>query len=161
MAYRPLISKSLHGRQFGLQSMSTAVTGSARQAPGQEVDFLVGPEALREGVTTGESTAINLSAYNVSRVFGTSVASTPVYTMDPPIPGVRKTVYFGSTDSALYVKMSAGVAIAGTSLGTTGATAMRSSGGGAMELMGLTTALFAALGVSSTAVNGVGFQATT
>ena len=157
MSYATLITKSLFGRQFGLQQMSSANTGGTRGP----YDALVGPEALREGVTTGESTGANLAAFGISRVFGTSVASTPVYTLDPPVPGIRKTIDLASTDSALYVKMATGCAIAGTSLATTGATVIRSSGGGTVELIGLTTALFKTLCMSSTAVNGMGFQATT
>jgi hypothetical protein len=157
MSYATAITKSLFGRQLGLQLMSTSVTGGSRGP----FDALVGAECVREGVSTGESTGTNLTAYGVSRVLGTSVASTPVFTLDPPVPGVRKTIDFASTDSALYVKMASGCAISGTSLATTGATVIRSSGGGTAELIGLTTALFKTLCVSSTAVNGMGFQATT
>lgn len=155
--YGNKITTSIHGRRLGLQTMSTGETGSARGP----AEFLVGPEDLRQDVTTGESTGTNIAPYGVSSIFGTSAASTPVYTLDPPIPGVRKIVRFGSTDSALYVKMASGCAIAGTSLATTGATVIRSSGGGNAQLIGLTTALWGALQVSSTAVNGLGFQATT
>lgn len=156
MSYGNNITKSLFGRQIGLQQMTTPVTGGVRQ-----FDVVVGPEDIRQGVSTGESTGTNLAAFGVSRVFGTSAASTPVYTLDPPVPGVRKGLHFASTDSAIYVKMASGCAIAGTSLATTGATVIRSSGGGYVELMGITTALFCALELSSTAINGLGFQATT
>lgn len=157
MSYATKITTSLWGRRLGLQIMSTVETGGSRGA----ADFMVGAEDIRQGVSTGESTGTNLTAWGVSRVLGTSAASTPVYTLDPPIPGVRKGINFASTDSALYVKMASGCAISGTSLATTGATAIRSSGGGYVELIGITTALFAALQLSSTAVNTVGFQATT
>ena len=157
MAYADKILPSIYGRRLGLQSMSTNETGGSRGT----VEFLVGPEGLRDGVTTGESTGTNLKAWGASRVFGTSAASTPVYTIDPPIPGVSKSIYFASTDSALYVKGASGVSFAGTSFGATGATAIRSAGGGFVHLIGLTTALYGAVNVSSTAVNGVAFQATT
>ena len=156
MSYADQITKSLFGRQIGLQTLQPAQSGGTRGP----ADFVVGPEALREGVTTDQTTAANLRAWGVSDVHGTSAASTPVYTLDPPIPGVRKGVFFHSTDSALYVKTATGCAIAGTSIGSS-ATAIRSSGGGYVELMGVTTALWAALVVSSSAVNGVAFQATT
>lgn len=157
MSYGNNITKSLFGRQIGLQTMEQAQSGGTRGA----FDLLVGPEDIRKGVSTGESTGTNLAAYGVSRVFGTSAASTPVYTLDAPVPGVRKGIHFASTDSAIYVKTASGCAISGTSLGATGATAIRSSGGGYAELIGLTTALWGAANVSSTAVNGVAFQATT
>ena len=156
MSYATLITKSLFGRQIGLQTMSTAQSGGSRGP----ADFLVGPEYLRQGISTADTTSANLTAWGVAILVGTSVASTPVYTLDPPIPGVKKTVVFGSTDSALYLKMASGVSIWGTSLGSS-ATAIRSSGGGAVSLIGITTAAFAALGISSTAVNTVAFQATT
>ncbi len=157
MSYANFITKSLFGRQIGLQTMSTPQTGGSRGP----ADFLVGPEDLRRGVTTGESTAVNLAAWGISNVLGTSAASTPVYTLDPPIPGVRKGIRFASTDSALYVKTDAASAIAGTSLASTGATAIRSSGGGYVELIGISTIQWMALQQSSSAVNGVAFQATT
>lgn len=157
MAYATKITTSLFGRRLGLQRMSTPETGGSRGP----AEFVVGAEDVRRGVTTNETTAANIAAWGITRLFGTSAASTPVYTLDPPIPGVRKGIHFASTDSAIYVKVGNGGAIAGTSLSSTGATAIRSSGGGYVDLIGLTTALYAALGFSSTAVNGVGFQATT
>lgn len=156
MAYADKILTSIFGRRLGLQRMSTNESGGSRG----QVEFLVGPDSFRGEVTTGESTGTNLKAHGVSNLFGTSVASTPVYTLDPPIPGIRKNINFSSTDSALYVKMASGCFISGTSLGSSAA-AIRSSGGGHVELMGVTTVYYAALNVSSTAVNGVAFQATT
>lgn len=148
---------SLYGRRIGLQLASSVLTGGAKGM----MEFVVGPDGFREPQTTGETTATAMNASGQSVLVGTSVASTPVFTLSPPIPGVRKTVVFFSTDSALYLKMSAGVTIMGTSLGNTGATVLRSSGGGYAELMGVTTALYAWDGVSSTAINGIGAQATT
>jgi len=156
MPYGNSILTSIYGRRLGLQPFSTAQSGAAINS-----EFIVGPDEIRLGVTTNESTGTAMSPSGISDLVGTSAASTPVYTMAPPIPGVRKTIIFGSTDSAIYAKSASGCAIAGTSLGTTGATVIRSSGGGAMNLVGLTTALYQAIGISSTAVNGVGFQATT
>lgn len=148
---------SIYGRRLGLQALSSGQSGGSKGA----MEFLVGPDAMRDPVSTAETTGTPINASGLTILVGTSVASTPVFTLAPPIPGVKKRISFGSTDSALYLKMSSGVAIAGTSLGNTGATAIRSSGGGYVELEGLTTALFGALNVSSTAINGVGFQATT
>lgn len=156
MPYNSKIITSIYGRRLGLQGMSTAETGGP-----VPLEFLVGPDDMKQGISTAPTTATAESAAGISNFVGTSVASTPVFTLAPPIPGVPKTINFSSTDSALYVKMSAGCAISGTSLGTTGCTAIRSSGGGSAELVGLTTALYAALTQSTTGVNGVGFQATT
>lgn len=159
MSYADKILPSIYGRRLGLQMMSSAVTGSVR-ALAEQPDMLVGTEDIRKGVSTGETTALAMKAYGVSRLFGTSVASTPVYTLDTPIPGVEKFINFESTDSAIYVKTGSGVFITGTSLGSSAA-AIRSSGGGAVVLMGVTTAAYAALQVSSSGVNGIAFQATT
>lgn len=157
MAYGDKITTSLHGRRHGLQVMSTGQTGGTKGP----IDFLVGTEDLRQGVTTSETTATPMNAAGISYLVGTSAASTPVFTLAPPIPGVRKGIAFGSTDSAIYAKMTAGCSIIGTSLGSTVAATMRSSGGGYIELIGLTTALYGVSNVSSTAVNTVAFQATT
>jgi len=157
MAYNSNIMTSIFGRRIGLQRLSSQQTGGSRGP----VDLLVGPEDLRQGVSTNNSTSVNLRAWGINRLIGTSAASTVVYTIDPPIPGVRVQINFASTDSAIYAKMSAGCSITGTSLGSTVAATIRSSGGGTVELMGLTTALFAALAVSSSAVNATEFQATT
>ncbi len=156
MPYNANILTSIHGRRLGLQNLSTGQTGGTKGP----LEFLVGPQDIRLGVTTSETTATPMDPTGISYLVGTSAASTPVFTLAPPIPGVRKGIVFGSTDSAIYVKMTAGVSILGTSLGSSG-TAIRSSGGGYVELMGLTTAAYAAEMVSSTAVNTVAFQATT
>lgn len=156
MPYGNNILTNIYGRRLGLQPFSTAQSGAAINA-----EFIVGPDDIRRGLTTNESTGTAMAPAGISVLVGTSAASTPVFTMAPPIPGVKKTIVFGSTDSALYAKCASGCAIAGTSLASTGATAIRSSGGGAMELMGITTALHQALGVSSSAVNAMEFQATT
>lgn len=148
---------SIYGRRLGLSQLSTGQTGGTKGP----VDFLAGFDDVRLPISTAETTDIPCNAAGISYLVGTSAASTPVFTIAPPIPGVRKQVFFGSTDSALYLKNSSGCSFAGTSLGTTGATVIRSSGGGMIELMGLTTAIYGVLNVSSSAVNAVEFQATT
>lgn len=156
MPYGNNILTSIYGRRLGLQRFDTAQSGAAIPA-----EFVVGPDDIRLGLTTNESTGTSMAPAGISVLVGTSAASTPVFTLAPPIPGVRKIVVFGSTDSAIYAKAPTGSAIQGTSLGATACGAIRSSGGGAVELMGITTASFATLQVSSTAVNTVAFQATT
>ena len=147
---------SLHGRRFGLQLLTTTESGGAYGAK----DFIVGPEDMRVSISTADTTSTNIPAYGISYLVGTSAASTPVYSLDPPIPGVGKIVVFGSTDSALYLKTANGEYILGSSLGSS-ATTLRSSGGGVFELIGLTTAVWGAMSISSTAVNTVAMQETT
>lgn len=157
MPYNNSILTSIYGRRLGLQPLSTGQSGGTKGP----LEFLAGPDEIRLGVTTSETTSTPLDASGVSYLVGTSAASTPVYSISPPIPGVRKTVFFGSTDSALYLKNSSGCSFAGTSLGNTGATVIRSSGGGSVSLVGVSTALYAVLAVSSSAVNALEFQPTT
>ena len=159
-SYGGNITTSLYGRRLGLQAMSSAQSGGASGV----TEMLVGPNGFREIVSTSPSTATSEPCYGVSLLKGTSVASTPVFTLDPPIPGIYKTIVFGSTDSALYIKTKNSEPIMGTSLGNTGAgyaTVCRSSGGGVVALVGVTTGLWMALNISSSAVNATEFQATT
>ena len=143
MAFRNKILTSLHGRRFGLQRMTTAETGGADDA-----EFLVGPEALRMGVTTAETTAANLQAFGVSQVRGSSADSSSVFTLDPPIPGVTKTLHFPSTgNTACYVKTANSETIQ-TTLGSS-QTTIKSTIGGVCQLIGITTALWAGLNLTS------------
>lgn len=155
MPYGSQILTSIYGRRLGLQQLSTGQSGGSKA-----VEFLVGPDDFRQGITTNESTGKAMAPAGISYLVGTSAASTPVFQLSPPIPGIRKSIVFGSTDSALYVKAATGCSIIGTSLGSS-ATAIRSSGGGYIELVGVTTALYAPAMISSTAVNGIAMQATT
>lgn len=156
MAYNSNITTSKHGRRLGLQAMSSAQTGGAY---GRQ-EFLVGPESFREVVSTADTTATNVRAWGITALVGTSAASTPVYTLDPPIPGVEKVVHFLSTDSALNLKTANGEYIYGSSLGSS-ATCIKSSGGGSVKLVGISTAIWAVLSVSSSAVNTLRLSATT
>lgn len=159
MSYADKANPTLWGRRLGLQWMPPAVSGSGRGAA-EQPDFIVGAEDVRKNVTTNDSTGTPLRAYGISRLAGTSAASTPVYQLDPPIPGVEKTIQFVSTDSAIYVKPATGGFFTGTSLGSSAA-AIRSSGGGTVRLVGISTADWAPINVSSSAVNGIAFQPTT
>lgn len=156
MAYGNYITTSIHGRRLGLQAMSSGEHGGSH---GRQ-EFIVGPEGVREGLSTADTTGTGVPAYGITALVGTSVASTPVYQLDPPIPGVHKTIVFASTDSALYIKTINGEYILGSSIGSS-ATTIRSSGGGAVQLVGISTSQWASLNISSTAVNTVAFQATT
>jgi hypothetical protein len=147
MAYQSNITTSLHGRRFGLQIISTAQNGGRLPA-----EFLVGPEAVREGLTTAESTGTNLLPYGVSFLPGTSAASSSVYVIDPPIPGVRKTVVFSSGTTPQYLKTKNGETFR-TSADSTVATVISSTLTGAVvELIGLSTALWGLLTNGTTVI---------
>ena len=154
MAYN--ITTSIFGRRFGLNALSSGQTGGSFGPD----EYLVGPSGFRSLVTTADTTSAGVRASGIAVLTGTSVASTPVYVLDPPIRGVKKTIVFSSTDSAIYVRTKNAEYIVGSSLGSS-ATVVKSSGGGAVELMGLSTSQWAALNISSTVVNVVAFQATT
>lgn len=92
---------SLYGRRLGIQRLSSAATGGSRGNP----ELLIGPEAVRMETSTADSTATNLKAWGVSFLAASSVGSSQVWTIDPPIPGVTKTIIFGSTTGvAQYLK---------------------------------------------------------
>jgi hypothetical protein len=156
MAYGNKITTSKHGRRLGLQRMSTAETGGAAAS-----EFLVGPDDTRVGVTTAETTSTNVKAYGFSVLPGTSAASSAVYTLEPPIPGVRK-VIVGSTDNGpVFIKTANAETIVST-LGSSHTTVKVSSVGGSFELVGITTARWASLGLTSgTSSQASGFVLTT
>lgn len=157
MAYGNKIGTSIHGRRLGLQRMTSAETGGSRG----NAEFLVGPDALRMEVTTAETTSTNLKPHGVHVLPGTSAGSSAVYTLDPPIPGVR-VVIAGSTDNGpVYAKTANSETILST-LGSTHTTVKISSVGGSFELVGLTTARWLSLGLTSgTSSNASGFGLTT
>ena len=141
---------SLHGRRIGLLPMSSAASGSGRAGT---VDMLVGPEDLRRGVTTAETTGTNVPAWGVSFLNGTSVGSSSVYVLDPPIPGVRKTVVFSSANTPQYLRTANGEFFR-TSADSTVATVIESTLTGAVvEMIGLTTALWGLLTNGTTAIS--------
>lgn len=100
MAYFNKYVTSLYGRRVALQRLTTAIFGISKAA-----EVIVGPEAVRMGTSTADSTSSNLTAYGVSVLAASSVGSSQVYTLDPPIPGVEKTIVFSSTVGvAQYLK---------------------------------------------------------
>lgn len=140
MAYNDKIMTSIWGRRLGLQKLSTGQHGGLLP-----VDLLVGAEALREGVTTSESTGTAVKAYGVSFLNGTSAASSSVYVLDPPIPGVRKTVVFSSANTPMYLKTKNGETFRTTADSTIATVISSTLTGAAVELIGLTTAMWGLL----------------
>ena len=157
MAFNDKITTSLRGRRFGLQAMTSAITGGSRGTQ----EFLVGPEDLRVNVTTAASTGTNLRPYGVSILPGTSAGSSSVYVLDPPIPGVRKTIV-GTTANGPFIIKTANSETIHTTVGTSFTTVEISSIGGGFTLMGLTTAVWMGIGLTSgTSSNASGFILTT
>lgn len=157
MAYSTDIQTSLHGRRLGLQFKSSGQTGF------RGAEFLVGPEAFREGVSSA-ATGSTIAAHGVTVLAGTSEGSSAVYEIAPPIPGVTKTIVVNpSTNGPMYLK-TGGLNIL-SSIGSTQQVIKSSTiGGGVYRLIGVTTAIWAALGITSgTSSNAGGHlaQATT
>ena len=105
MAWNDRIQTSIWGRRIGLQTLSTAQQGG--RLP---VDLAVGPDAYREAFSSAESTGTNIRAFGHSML--TTVASSAVFVLDPPIPGVNKKITFGTTGGTLYLKGANGEAFA-------------------------------------------------
>lgn len=127
---------SVYGRRLGLSILSSGESGNSKKH-----EFLVGPDAFRMPYTTGESTATNLAPWGVSRIAGSSAASSSVFTIDPPIPGVSKIIHFDSTgDKNCYLK----TANSETFQSTAGSsfTTLQSTLGGMIHLVGVTTAIW-------------------
>ncbi len=152
MAFKDKIRTSIHGRRLGLQGMTTGESGGSRG----EQEYLVGPEALRGNVSTAETTSTNLHPHGVSKLVSSSAASSQVYTIDPPIPGVRK-VILNSTDAVAYVKTANDETIV-SSKGSTNTVVTMPVGGAACVLEGFTTAQW--LMFQSTA-SGIGLTTST
>lgn len=157
MAFSSKILTSIFGRRLGLQRMSSAESGGTRGPQ----EYLVGPDALRVGATTAETTSTNLQPHGLSVLPGTSAGSSAVYTLDPPIPGVMK-VIAGSTDNGPTIVKTANGETISTTAGSSWTTVEISSLGGSFMLVGLTTARWLSLGLTSgTSSQASGFILTT
>jgi len=137
MSYNSNMITSLHGRRIGLQLISTAQFGGR-----QPCEVLVGPEDIRRGVTTAEATGTTVPAWGVSFLPGTSAGSSSVYVLEPPIPGVQKTICFTSGTTPQYLRTQNAETFK-TSADSTVATVIRSTLTSAViHLIGLTTAMW-------------------
>lgn len=143
MAYQDNITTSKHGRRLGLQRLSSGATG------GSETEFLVGPEAFRVATSTSPTTSENLKPYGYDVLPVSSVGSSQVYTVDPPIPGAGIKVVRGSTVDA--VLLNTANATISASAGSSFATVKLSSLGYGIGLIPLTTALWLSFNASTAA----------
>lgn len=147
MAFNNNITTSIGwaGRRLGLQRMSTGQTGSANGFR----EYLVGPDGLRMETTTADSTGANLKPDGFSWLQGTSVGSSSVYVLDPPIVGVGKRIAFAPANGPTYLKTANAETLV-SSLGSSFTTVKGASLGGVLELQPLTTAQWAIVGFVST-----------
>lgn len=146
MAYNSNITTSIRGRRLGLQIMSTAQTGGSRGAQ----EFLAGPEALRVNASTAETTSTNLHPFGISIL--TTASSSGVYTLDPPIPGVEKSLVFHTTGSnPIYVKTANGETIGSTQGTTMTVLASSQTAYAAVKLLAVSTSVWAVVSALSSA----------
>lgn len=157
MAYGEKINTSLYGRRFGLQAMSSAVSGTGQS--GRTMEFMVGPDAFRSEYTTADTTATYLKPFGVSVISSANSASTnPVYRLDPPIPGVNKTIVFLSTAATvastvdIMLTFSTGGGEVLRSSWSSSFTVLRSTTPFVLNLFGLTTAMWGTQNSSATFV---------
>lgn len=149
MAFNSGYVTSIYGRRLGLQSLSSSQSGGTR-TPAPE--YLVGPDALRSAVTTGETTSANLYPHGISYL--TTSVSSGVYTLDPPVPGVRKTLVFGTSGAdPQYVRAStdASIVIVSSQGSTMSVLSSSQTIRSCVELIGVTTAMWQVLGSLSSA----------
>lgn len=131
MSYAANITKSLFGRQIGLQQMSSASIGSSHPH-----DQLVGVEGIRKGVDSTVTTAEVVKPYGLNVL---STVSSGVHTMAPPIPGVDAMIYSSGGATAYLQLKNSSVETMESSRGGT-FTVAKFNGAGLLHLIGLTTA---------------------
>lgn len=148
----PVIT-SLFGSRLGLFALS-----SARDAVKGDVLTARGGVNVQQHNTTADTTATSLRAYGVSLL--TTISSSCVFVLDPPIPGVTKTLIFGSTGAAaMYVRSSTAAPSGATDpvfISTMGSsfTVLKSTAGngGTVMLVGATSAIWAIVGTGSSLI---------
>jgi hypothetical protein len=156
MAYRSDAVTGIYGRRLGLQTLSTNKTGGSRGP----TEYLVGPEAVREGVSTEIPTtnagAVNLHPFGFSLL--TTAASSGIFIIDPPVPGVEKTVVFATSGTNPIYLRTANAETFNSSQGTSHTTLTSSQGAYiSVKLVGISTAAYAIL----TALSSLSLRAST
>jgi hypothetical protein len=163
MAFADKIVTSIFGRRLGLQQMSTTQTGTGVAA--RQPEFLVGPEDIRKDCSTADSTGTYLKPFGAS-VLSTGLVTdaTAVFRLDPPIPGVEKTIVWRSTtigtmSAKVFVTNSTGGGAGFQTSGGSSFTCVASSAGAVLRLMGVTTDLWAV--INGTTAAGFAYSTTT
>ena len=121
---------SIHGRRIGLDSDSNLI-----------VDKGDGGQAILSPGVSAASTASNIPAYGVTTL-STAISS---YTLDDPIPGVRKTIIAAnpSTATGRFVQTSTANGVTFASTGSFNK--WQSTASQSLELVGISTLQYAVL----------------
>lgn len=150
---RNSILTSIHGRRIGLKNG----------------DFLVGPkdlakatQAIGDPTSTASTTSTEILNYGITSLAVATAAATTgssygtaevagVYALAAPEPGVKKTIYTASNHSTMLisVQFSTGVTAINTSAGSSFGGLSFNAPGQWVELMGLSTAKWLRLGIST------------
>ena len=147
MAWQNYITTSLFGRRLGLQELSSNISGSGQS--GRKYDVLTGAEDIKKDVTA-DTTGTYLKPFGVSSLSTANLTggTTCVVRLDPPIPGVEKTIVWQSTGTAAtsvktWVTCSTGGGETIQSTAGTTFTCVASSVGAVLKLIGVTTSQWA------------------
>ena len=150
MAFEDKIITSVHGRRLGLQRVTTALSGGTLG----DHEFLVGSfDGQRLNATTADTTAASLTPFGMHTLNVSSVASSQVYFVDPPIPGTGPLWVMPVATDFAYLRIASsalGAApVVQTSAGSTFTTIKLSTLGFGLQLVPMTTALWLAVGGST------------
>jgi hypothetical protein len=147
---------SIHGRQIGLQRVTTAISGGTRG----QFDFLAGTyKGERIDTSTADTTATNLLPFGNHLLPVSSVGSSQVFVVDPPIPGSNPLVVMNNAVDACYLKSLNGEGFQ-TSAGSSFTVVKLSSLGAPISFTPMTSSLWAVSGNGSTA-SGHSYSTTT
>lgn len=130
---RNQIVTSLFGRRMGLTRQVTADVDS---------EHILGVQGLKYPYTdaTSDTTGTDIKGYGITVV---DTTTDDTWLMDAPIPGVYKTLYFGSTSTGIRtIKRDDGTWAIRTTASSTGTTIVVQAGGQSIVLLGLSTALY-------------------
>lgn len=135
---RNKIRTSIWGRRLGLAAGSSS-----------GMEYLVGPHGIQSPhgsvyevqAATSDTTATNITAYGLTTV---DTSTDDGWLLDPPIIGVTKTLYTGSTSTGIRTikRMDSSFAIQ-SSGNSTGTTIVAQAGGLTLQLIGVSSALYA------------------
>lgn len=163
MAWISKITTSIFGTRLGLSQVSSSVSGTA--VAGRVSEFIVGAEDVRKESSTADTTATALKPWGNSLLTtGLSADATAIFRLDPPIPGVEKTIVWGSTtigtmSSKIFVTNSTGGGAGFQTSGGSSFTCVASSAGAVLKLVGVTTGLWGV--VNGTTAAGFAYTTTT
>lgn len=117
-------------------------------------EYLVGPPGLREQIEDITSTAATSAApHGVTRVLTSGSSQTGNYTLQAPIPGIRKTLFQASTSTGvmIFTFTNAGLYLAS---GTSAAVIALKGQGASVDLIAMSTSQWA-LANGATVLNSI------